>query len=227
MKSAAHKVESPEDGVEIWSATLDSISPNELDELAAKLDSAERARADQFRFAQDRHRYLARRGILRRLLGEALHRPAAALEFSYGAAGKPEIRNPDAEEKLHFNVSHAAGIALFALAWNRDLGIDLECASRLTNPSDELVQRILSRRELEVWRSLPAGEDRQRALLRAWARKEALSKATGRGLSESFQEIELVLDAAAPKSSLKIGESWTVYDLDAPPNCCAALAVSI
>lgn len=217
--------ESPESDVRIWLADLDSIAPVELDELAGALDPSEHSRANQFRFAQDRHRFVARHGILRRLFGEMLSVPAAAIEFYHGPKGKPEIKSASEKGRLRFNLSHAAGFAIFALAWNRELGIDLESAARLTNPSAGLASRILSPRELAIWQKFPDAEQRNGALLRAWTRKEAFSKATGRGLSESFPQMELALDAESPEASLKIDRRWMLYDLGAPADFCAALVV--
>lgn len=218
-------VRSPERGVQIWLASLDTISPNDFKKLSATLNSSEDLRANQFHFAQDRHRYVARRGILRSLLGEMLNASADAIEFESGPHGKLEIKSPTGDSKLRFNLSHATGLAIFALAWNRDLGIDLECADRLTNPSDELAARILSPREFTLWRALAEGESRNRALLRAWTRKEAFTKATGRGLSQPLPEIEFGLEADDVDHSLKIGQDWTLYDLDAPPDFHAALII--
>jgi 4'-phosphopantetheinyl transferase len=218
-------IASPADDVQIWLATLDSISPNELDELANALDSSEHARARQFRFAQDRHRFVATRGFLRRLLGEKVNLPASGIEFAHGEHGKPEISITTHEDKLRFNVSHAAGFALFALAWNRNVGVDLESAARLTNPSGQLAKHVLSPHEFAIWSALPDDESRRRALLRAWTRKEAYVKATGKGLSQRLHEIEVALDAARPDPSIKIDRNWTLYDVDVPKDLCAALVV--
>src|SRR2546423_861505 len=119
--------------VQIWTAQLDLLSSAEIDELEASLDSAERARAARFHFEPDRRHYVASRGLLRRLLGAALDMPASRLVFEYGAHGKPAIAADVSRDRpLRFNLSHSAGWAMFALAWDREVGIDLESAARLT-----------------------------------------------------------------------------------------------
>jgi 4'-phosphopantetheinyl transferase len=222
--------------VRIWRANLESISATELEELGKLLDSAEQARAARFHFVRDRRHYVASRGLLRRLVGEALEQPAASLVFAYGSQGKPAIDAGTRSRPLRFNLSHSAGWAVFALAWDREVGIDLECGARLErddNSLSDLAARILSARELAIWLALSNDAQRRAAFLRAWTRKEAYAKGTGQGVFGELNRIEVTLDAAAPKSSLLLRSSnasgpmrdWTLHDLPAPENFAAALAV--
>lgn len=225
-------------GVQIWTAHLDSFSPGELGELSGLLDSAEHARTARFHFEHDRRHYLASRGLLRRLLGAALDQPASALVFEYSAHGKPALPRSIAQERsLRFNLSHSAGWAMFALAWDREVGIDLESATRLTRDAGGLTglaARVLSARELAIWQALPDATARAAAFLRAWTRKEAYAKAMGAGLFDGLSGIEVALDASAPKSSLTLSPSsqpgeiarhWVLHDLSAPDGFAAALAL--
>lgn len=224
-------------GVQIWTAHLETISPGEFGELTNSLDSAEHARAARFHFERDQRHYVASRGLLRRVIGAALDTPASALVFEYGAHGKPAI--PAAffsGRRLHFNLSHSAGWAMFALAWDREVGIDLEAATRLKRDADglaPLARRVLSARELAIWQTLPTPEARDRAFLRAWTRKEAYTKATGKGLFDELIRTEVALDAAAPAPLLTLRafpqevemRNWVLHDLAAPEGFAAALAV--
>jgi 4'-phosphopantetheinyl transferase len=230
--------DSPVSGVQVWTAQLESLSPAELAELSASLDPAEHVRAARFHFEHDRRHYLAAHGLLRRLLGAALDEPASAIAFDYGAHGKPGIAATFLRDRtLRFNLSHSAGWAMFALAWDHDVGIDLEAASRLKrddNSLSGLAARVLSARELAIWQALADAAAREAAFLRAWTRKEAYAKATGKGLFDELGNIEVALDAAAPKSSLtlrsvpqegEIARHWSLHDLSAPDGFAAALAV--
>ncbi len=237
--TSIHSIHSPEAGVEIWMANLDSISPDDRLELTASLDSAERTRAAQFRFERDRQHYNAARGILRYLLGATLNIPASTLVFDYGPHGKPALASVDSDErKLHFNISHAAGSAIYALAWDRNLGVDLETSEHIIRDNgdlSDLAMRVLSAREHAVWRALPDDAARENAFLRAWTRKESYVKATGKGLFDCLQTIELILDAAAPQQSMTIRipqdenvkDEWRVHDLPLPGGFVAALAIEI
>ena len=230
-------VDTPVAGVQIWTAHLEALSSAELGELNALLDAGERARAARFHFEHDRRHFVGSHGLLRRLLSAALDKPAAALVFEHGAHGKPAISSSAFAQKrtLRFNLSHSAGWAMFALAWDCEVGIDLESSIRLKRDADGLAglaARVLSARELTIWQALPETA-RDAAFLRAWTRKEAYAKATGRGLLEELIRTDVALDAAAPKSSLTlrspqegdVTRDWVLHDLPAPDGFAAALAV--
>lgn len=229
-------VDTPVSGVQIWRAHLEALLPAELDELSALLDAGEQARAARFHFEHDRRHYVASHGLLRRLLSAALDKPAAALVFEIGAHGKPAISPALVQGRSpRFNLSHSAGWAMFALAWDCEVGIDLESTARLTRDVDGLTglaARVLSSRELTIWQALPETA-RDAAFLRAWTRKEAYAKATGHGLLEELIRTDVALDAAAPKPSLPLRSSqkagitrdWVLHDLPAPDGFAAALAV--
>jgi 4'-phosphopantetheinyl transferase len=229
-------VETPVSGVQIWTAHIEALSPAELGELSGVLDAGERARAARFHFEHDRRHYVASHGLLRHLLSVALDKPAAALVFEQGAHGKPAISPTLMQGRTPcFNLSHSAGWAMFALAWDCEVGIDLESIVRLKRDVDglaSLAARVLSARELPIWQALPETA-REAAFLRAWTRKEAYAKATGRGLFEDVIRTDVALDAAAPKSSLTLRSSqegeitrdWALHDLPAPEGFAAALAI--
>jgi 4'-phosphopantetheinyl transferase len=225
-------------GVRLWTAHLESLSPGKIEELSANLDLAERARAAQFHFERDRQHYVATRGLLRCLLGAILKEHASAIALDYGTHGKPRLAvKRGSGSNIRFNLSHSAGWAMFALAQGREVGIDLESAARLDKNEEDLSRlatRILSARELPIWRSLPHADARYAAFLRAWTRKEAYAKATGQGVFDGLAGIEVILDAAAPEASLTISppggsdgltSDWLLHDLLAPEGFAAALAV--
>ncbi len=217
----------------IWRAHLEAIRADELVALESLLDAAERARAARFRFERDRKAFVAARGVLRRLLGETLGVEAEAVAFRFGRNGKPALA-PEMGQALRFNLSHSGGHAMFAFHPHLEIGIDLETAGRLEGRDDELAglaARVLTTRELAVWRALPDAAARHAAFLRAWTRKEAYGKATGEGVFDGLTHIEVALDAAAPERSLRVparderGSAWVIWDLPAPEGFAAALAV--
>lgn len=224
---------SPENGVQIWIAELDSVSRDEIKRLFASLDASEHTRAEEFRSKQDRHRYVAAHGLLRLALGEILGRPANTLLLERFAQEKPKLRQSErAERSLKFNLSHAAGWALIAIGWDRELGVDLESAKSL--PDDEqslfkLAARVLSEPEVAAWRTIPSSENRCAEFLRMWTRKEAYVKATGEGLRHDLVNIELPTDAAmfAVPSAKRPMDRWIVHDLSVPTEFTAALAIEV
>lgn len=239
LSSLLQSIDSPANDVQIWAAHLEALPPAELDQLEATLDSSEHARAARFHFERDRRHYIASRGLLRHLLGSALDAPASGLVFEHGPQGKPALSSPIRQGRtLRFNLSHSTGWAMFALSWHSEVGIDLESVARLdrdTKGLADLATRVLSARELEIWRALPDAASRERAFLRAWTRKEAYAKAIGQGLFEHLIQNEVALDAAAPKPSLTLSSAaaddmtrhWVLHDLSAPEGFAAALAVEL
>ena len=224
--------DSPLNNVRIWTTQIESFLPAEVDELKAALDSTERARAARFHFEHDQKNYVATRGLLRLLLGATLNERGSKLVLGYGEHGKPFLtRNDQPSSAVHFNVSHSGGWAMFAVSRGGEIGLDLESAERLKRSQgnlDQLAARVLSPNELAIWQALPDTSTRTTAFLRAWTRKEAYAKATGRGLRDETMGVEVALDAAAPQSSLRLdtaGKSWLLRDIWAPAGFCAAVAV--
>jgi 4'-phosphopantetheinyl transferase len=222
---------SPENDVQIWIAHLDSISSREIEHFFEALDSSERTRAENFRSMQDRHRYAAAHGFLRLALGEMLGRPANAIALEKSAQGKPQLQSSENDERrLKFNLSHAGGWALIAISWDRELGVDLESAESLPDDNEslsKLAARILSKRELEIWTTIPTAVKRRAKFLRMWTRKEAFVKATGEGLRHDFTNIDLPPDATpfdVPSGKRPV-DRWIVHDLSVPVELTAALAV--
>lgn len=226
----------PEEGLRIWRTRLDTLSEAEISELYAILDETEQTRAARFHFGRDRKHYIAARGMLRELVGTAVGIRPPAVRFTYGSRGKPAVAETRGGAELHFNLSHSCGSAMFVLAWNRDVGIDLESTTRLTDDDvhlSALAARILSKDELKLWQRLPDPSTRQLAFLRAWTRKEAYAKATGDGIFDGLREIEVILDALTPEQALTISttssrgrKDWTIHDLAAPSGFVAAVAIA-
>lgn len=221
------RVKSPEPQVNVWQAHLDSASVSQIEELRELLDATELERAAKFHFERDRARFIVAHGLLRHLLSRALGR--TGIGFRYGANGKPALAS---DENLQFNLSHSADSAVFALAWKRQVGIDLESAESLVRDSHDLpamTERIFSTDELADWRGLPDEETRIAAFLRAWTRKEACLKATGLNLDDMAEiavgfAIGEPLEIALPPSADKSGRC-TVHDLSVSSPFACALAI--
>jgi len=151
--------------VHVWRAGLD-LNPEALGPLQQTLSSDEQARAARFHFPADRSRYAAARGILRTLMARYLGTSAERLQFIYNAHGKPILAPGGGTGDLRFNLSHSRGLALFAFAAERDVGIDLEYI-RPSLTDTQVAERFFSTREVADLRALP--EDVQtEAFFRCW-----------------------------------------------------------
>ena len=213
--------------MEVWEAALD-LPASVLCRLAVLLTEEETARARRFHFEHDRRHFTAARGLLRLLLGRYLGADPAVLRFGYGPRGKPHVTVP-ADTALRFNLSHSHGHALFAFAWGREIGVDLEAGARLGEDWPGIARRVFSPREQAELFGLPSGHQRD-AFLNGWTRKEAFLKATGQGLVDGLQSIEVTLDPTRPPLLLSAGavgpaERWSVLDLRRAGGVAAALVV--
>ncbi len=205
--------------VHVWTADLDDHAP-----VAAVLDADEAARAQRFHFEHDRRHFAVARGILRGLLGRYLGTPPGEICFGYGTRGKPFVASP--ATAVRFNLSHSHGRAMFVFAREREVGIDLEAGARLRDDWPGIARRVFSAREQAELAGLPA-EHRRAAFLDGWTRKEAYLKATGLGIVDGLQSIEVTLGPGRPCALLAgpAGVAWSLHDLRADQEFAAALVV--
>jgi len=216
----------PDGTVHVWRASLDSPLRH-VERLTRVLSDAEHTRAGQFCFERDRIRFIARRGLLRMILGRYLAIPPDQLQVHSGVNGKPAL-SASQVEGIDFNVSHSHGLALYAVTRGRRIGIDIE-RIRAVPDSYRMAGRVLSPREYAVFRILPRAHC-QTALFYAWTRKEAYSKACGQGLSYPFDRLDVSLAPFEPSRTLSVhgqpqaSSGWSLQGLTAAPGYAAALA---
>ncbi len=219
----------PADEVHVWAAWL-APPPAALAEFGASLSSAEAERAARFRFERDRDRFVAGRGLLRRLLGRYLQTDPQAVEFTYSAEGKPALAGAFAASGLHFNLAHSEGLALLAVTRAGPVGIDVERIRALSDAA-ELVSRFFSARESAAFRLLPE-DQKPAAFFSLWTRKEAWLKATGEGLAHLLARVEVSFLPGESARWLSLPErqahdaDWMLHELEPAPNFTGALAVA-
>jgi 4'-phosphopantetheinyl transferase len=137
-------------------------------------------RAYSFRFETDRNRWIVARGLLRVVLGRYLYLEPKDVPFRVGRRQKPALACGD-EPDLRFNISHSESVALFAVALDYDVGIDIE-RSRRDYPGESIASLVFSRDEQESLYAT-AGALRMETFFAYWTCKEAYVKALGAGLS--------------------------------------------
>ena len=210
----------------VWCASLD-LGIDRLAVLQATLAPEEWARAGRFQCEAHRRRFVAGRGLLRRLLGTHLGVAPAEVRFSYAGAGKPAL--VDAPE-LEFNLSHAQDLALYAVSRGRALGVDLERV-RPEIRHERIASRFLSAREQADLADLPAAE-RLWAFYDCWTRKEAYLKARGDGLALGLGRFSVSLRPGEPAALLEAAEGpqecarWRLEALDPAPGYAAAVCAA-
>ena len=207
--------------IHIWRAFLE-CETSVLHGLNASLAPDEKTRAARFVFQRNRNRFIAARGILRKLLGAYMHQPALDLNFTYGPDGKPALRVNEGEPSIHFNLSHSHGLAVYAISTHREVGIDVE-AIRPGVAGEEIAGRFFSKRELAELHSLPR-EFRDEGFFLCWTRKEAYLKAQGSGMGIPLDSFEVSLTPGQPEVLRSADCSrWSLRSLQPAPEYVGAV----
>lgn len=213
--------------VRVWLARLDR-PPLPSDELAAALSPEEAAHAAGLPFADVRERWIIGRGLLRRVLADALHdesgdafgesRDVRALALVKGANGRPElsprrdVAEPDARSRLAFNLSHARDVLAIAIARPTaaqlaehgapfPLGVDVEVVREVLHV-DAVARRVFDDDERAAIAAHDDHAGRMRTFFRLWTRKEACMKATGAGFALPPHTFHVDADAARQRVAL-------------------------
>lgn len=158
--------------VHVWGAALDGASARE-----EELPAAERRRAEEIRRPGGRGEWVASRLALRDVLSRYLDVEPGSIRLHAGAHHKPELAGV---ESPRFNLSHSGGLALVAVAAEREVGVDVE---RIEPHRDflALAARGLGPDAVAALEAL-AGEERATAFHELWVRHEARLKCGGGGL---------------------------------------------
>ncbi len=198
--------------VHVWRAELDRPS-TDIEQFVQILAPDEQQRSERFRFEKDRKKFVVARGLLRTILARYLSVLPQQVQFSYSDKGKPAIANAYPAGELCFNVSHSNNMALYAIALNRPVGIDLE----YIRPIDAvaLAQRFFLPSEAAVVRSL-IGAEQHSAFFRGWTQKEAYLKATGDGLG-GLESVEVALvkpmGLVSVDGDVQVAAQWFVQEI--------------
>lgn len=203
-----------ENGFEAVVTQLD-VGPAATMAAAVVLSKRERERANRFIFQRDRDRFIVARAGLRRLLASRLDLPAEAIEFEYGAHGKPALAHKSGPNDLRFNVSHSENVAIYAFADGRAVGVDIE-AVREIQDRDDIATHCFSANENKAYLLL-GSDERSQAFFNGWTRKEAFIKATGDGMHRPLDSFDVSLRPDEPARILRVGErngedcGWLLY----------------
>jgi 4'-phosphopantetheinyl transferase len=191
--------------IHVWRCRVE-LPAAALARLQGLLDPGEEARASRLRHAESQRRFVVGRGGLRELAGAYLDREPRELRFTPAGAGKPSLAYPPAGRRLRFNLSHAGNLILLAFARDREVGVDVE---RVAPEMDwvRVAARFFPVAEHQRLLSLPRGV-RLRSFFICWSCKEAVGKASGRGIGRTLSELAVPLPLGADPASAELrGES--------------------
>src|SRR5207245_4260490 len=140
--------------------------------------------------------------------------------------------SPEFGNRLKFNLSHSAGLALIAITAASNVGVDLEYI-RAQSDYVDIARRFLSAAEVDYLIALPSHLYAE-AFFSCWTKKEAYLKACGEGLAiplNSFS-VPLTTDPAHTPVDLYVASKdivpakrWSLYTLRPAPGYAGALAI--
>jgi 4'-phosphopantetheinyl transferase len=221
--------------IDLWQGTL-NLENSLLHGFFPLFSEEEQSRIARFLHERPRNRFIAARGILRRVLSLYRGVEPQDLRFVYGPHGKPELcdhpggtKPPLSRERnrIHFNLSHSGERFVLAISLLAPVGVDIE-EIHTTIDFMRIAERFFCPKEYQVLRSLPA--DRQKeAFYRCWTLKEAYVKARGEAMWDHMGRIEIpFLEKQVTISDPgEEGEEslWHLCEIQAGPDHRASLAV--
>jgi len=199
-----------------------------VESQAHVLSADERQRAARFRQEGDRQRYILARIGLRDILSRYRAIAPHALQFSYGAKGKPYLETQPGVPPLEFNLSHSGdwvGVAIARLP----VGFDLE-AIRPIPQLDAILHRHFTASEQATLQPLDEAA-KTLAFFRGWTAKEAFLKATGLGISAALNSVAIALEPGTAPHFCQLPPplhlaDWSLHTFDLAPHYPTALAIA-
>lgn len=214
--------------VHIWMARLDQ-NFSIVTYLAKLLSESERYKANRFHFEHDQQRYIVAHAFLRVLLGAYTNMRPTEIAFSVGTYGKPFLVSQSHVPDVYFNFSHSCEVALVALTYDCEVGVDIEYIQPLDD-ADLIARQFFSPLEQTMLSALPIIQ-KQQAFYACWSRKEAIIKALGLGLAMPLDTFSVSLDPHEParliflQENLSEQQHWELYDLPSMPHYATSLAL--
>jgi 4'-phosphopantetheinyl transferase len=136
--------------------------------------------------------------MIRKLFKQYFGKHYDEAEYQYNEHGKPFL------EGVSFNISHSDNLCVCAIAdKNIELGVDTECKDRRVNWR-KISKNVLSEKELSYINDIPNDTDQLDAFVKLWTKKEAISKAIGKGLAIPFRNISL-------EEEENVAQKWMTY----------------
>jgi 4'-phosphopantetheinyl transferase len=186
------------------------------------LDQSEQRHASSIKNEKVLYRYVEGRARLKILLGDVLNTFPNQLRLEIAEYGKPYLVD---YPQLSFNISHSANSLTIAVAYECDLGIDIEQCKARANLSG-LVDKCFAEEEQNYWQQLSEMEQTQ-AFYQFWTSKEAFVKATGRGFALGLNRC--IIDPLKPSGFLSIPEGygeanqWFIWNIELGETLCGTL----
>lgn len=158
---------------------LDQYTDEAYENHLSSLPTWRKEKALQYKKLDDRKRSVLAFVLLKHSLREE-YGITEVPEFVYNEFGKPSL--PDLP--IHFSLSHCKDAVACAI-FDYNIGIDVES---IVPYNPDVARRVYTTAELET---LTQSENKDADFIKLWTMKEAISKFDGRGLTMSFNEVNI------------------------------------
>ena len=146
------------------------------------LTEEENYRAEKFHRKEDKERYLATRCYIREILASVTGINKFNIEFGKSESGKPFLKN---DENTFFSISHTNQRIAIAVCKENECGCDIEEIDP-SQVSDDIINNHFHPNEI----AYISKHDKAERFYYCWTRKEALFKATGKGLPDNLSQTD-------------------------------------
>ncbi|MFL2877279.1 MAG: 4'-phosphopantetheinyl transferase family protein [Pontiellaceae bacterium] len=200
--------------VAIWGADVSEMM-EEIDALMGLLSTEELKKAERLKDEKARRMCVVARGGLRVLLGSYTKQDPSQVMIDQQFGGKPMLESGE----MSFNLSHSGDWVVWAFADSGEVGVDLEQV-RANILYARVAQRYFQPAEQQA---LAEAVDAFRLFFDMWAAKEALVKASGKGVFAAMNEVELPLMEGVVPDETVVGD-WYLRRVEAGSMYACALA---
>ncbi len=190
------------------------------------LSNDEKARAFRLVSQKKRNDFISGRSALRLILARYLNVVPDEIKLDYSKTGKPFIAGSTLESDIRFNLSHSGRWMLLGICEGVEVGVDIEKIQPLNQTW--ALGHLFSEQERNTIRQLQ-GNEKDLAFFSAWTKKEALAKASGKGLSGYFTAVQRddpeVIQNLFTGRSTRQEDSFRFIQFEPAPGFLAAAAV--
>lgn len=185
--------------------------------LLGLLEPGEVLRASRYYRAEDARRFVYGKALVRILISQCTGEEPDQIRFTTGTTNKPALLHQPA---LTFNVAHS-GHCIVVVIGRVSCGVDVEH----TNPAFAFQDLIPVNFSSEEANFITTDSNARQRFYELWTRKEALVKATAKGISDDFCLVpSLVGWHTADSNVIGATGDWQVRSFWAAPDYPAAVA---
>lgn len=207
--------------ISLWKADINSKN-FDLNVIDHFLNEKESNRALSYRYDHDRRRFIISRGVIKVLLSNYTQQNIKDILLVQGINKRPLLLNANGFD-IDFNITHSEDLILFAIS-NNKVGVDVEFINPDFNYND-ILHACFTEEEKDWVCSSP---NPRQTFYFLWTRKEALLKATGKGISDSLKYISCIPgDNKVAVELIGSEKEWTIKSFHVSENYIASIAYSL